>query len=59
MSVCHGLAGLIFQRDAKGQPLIAGKKVTGFTSAEEVLSGKLFKVPFMTRKGSQKSGSSF
>ena len=59
MSVCHGLAGLIFQRDAKGQPLIAGKKVTGFTSAEEVLSGKLFKVPFMTERAAKKAGAHF
>lgn len=59
MSVCHGLVGLIFQRDAKGQPLIAGKKVTGFTSTEEVLSGKSFKVPFMTERAAKKAGAHF
>ena len=33
-SVCHGIAGLLNLREANGDYLIKGKKVTGFTTAE-------------------------
>jgi len=34
-TVCHGSALLLDLRNADGAPLVAGRKITGFTSAEE------------------------
>jgi putative intracellular protease/amidase len=34
-AVCHGPAALVSLRDAEGRPLVAGRRVTGFTNAEE------------------------
>ena len=34
-ALCHGTAILRYSKDANGQPLVAGKKVTGFTNGEE------------------------
>ena len=48
MSVCHGVCGLLNITDDKGTPLIKGRKITGFTKEEEILSGKYKKVPFIT-----------
>ena len=35
-AVCHGPAGLIDVQLANGRPLLAGKRVTGFSNAEEL-----------------------
>lgn len=46
-AVCHGPAGLLNVIRAEGQPLVAGRRVTCYTAAEEV-AAKLDKaVPFM------------
>lgn len=45
-SVCHGVAGLLNIKDQAGQYLIAGKKIIGFTHAEEILAGKQKVVTF-------------
>ncbi|MBP2623239.1 type 1 glutamine amidotransferase domain-containing protein [Streptococcus oricebi] len=58
-SVCHGLAGLLYLKDSLGQPLIAGKTITGFTQTEEVLSGKQSLVPFGTEKVARSQGANF
>ncbi|MFH0373449.1 MULTISPECIES: type 1 glutamine amidotransferase domain-containing protein [Streptococcus] len=58
-SVCHGVAGLLNIRDRDGRYLIAGKKITGFTKWEEILSGKLKKVPFITETEVKKRGADF
>lgn len=34
-AVCHGPAALIDLKDAKGTPLVKGRKITAFTNAEE------------------------
>ena len=38
-SVCHGAAGLLELEADDGRPLIAGRRVTGFSNLEETLSG--------------------
>ncbi|WP_089937492.1 type 1 glutamine amidotransferase domain-containing protein [Convivina intestini] len=58
-SVCHGIAGLFFLQNDQGHPLIAGKKITGFTTTEEYLSGKFKKIPFWNEKVAQEQGASF
>ena len=58
-SVCHGLAGLLYLEDPAGQPLIAGRTITGFTQTEEILSGKNKLVPFGTEKVAREQGSHF
>ena len=44
--VCHGIAGLFNIRLANNDYLIANKKLTGFTKAEELLAMKSKVVPF-------------
>jgi len=58
-SVCHGIAGLLQLKDTKGQFVIAGKKVTGFTTAEEVLAGKKNVVPFLNEEVAAQNGAEF
>jgi Putative intracellular protease/amidase len=45
-SVCHGISGLLFLKNDEGQYLIKNRHITGFTNAEENLSGKKKYVPF-------------
>lgn len=45
-SVCHGAAALLNLTRSDGKPLIAGKKVTGFSNTEESLAGLNDQVPF-------------
>jgi len=46
-AVCHGSAGLVNVKDANGQPLVASKRVSAFTNAEEEAAGKTKQVPFL------------
>jgi putative intracellular protease/amidase len=46
-AVCHGPAGLTGALRADGKPLVAGRKVTGFTDAEEKAVGLDHVVPFL------------
>lgn len=45
-AVCHGPAGLVTAKDGD-KPLVAGKKVTGFSNSEERAVGKDKYVPFL------------
>lgn len=45
-AVCHGNAALIQLRGEDGKPLISGRRVTGFSNFEELLSGTRDQVPF-------------
>lgn len=58
-SVCHGMAGLINIKDDTGNYLIAGKAITGFTTAEEVLAGKKSVVPFLNKEIAEQRGAHF
>lgn len=46
-SVCHGPAGLVAMKTSDGTSIIKGKKVCGFSNAEEAAVGKTDKVPFL------------
>ncbi|OCP23641.1 MULTISPECIES: type 1 glutamine amidotransferase domain-containing protein [unclassified Ensifer] len=57
-SVCHGYCGLLNTRLSDGKLLVAGKRVTGFSWAEEVLAGVARKMPYnaeaeMKRRGAR------
>ena len=54
--VCHGVVGLLNIKDKRGKYIIDGKRVTGFTNTEEVLSGKRKKVPFSTENALKERG---
>ncbi|KAF1067274.1 MAG: Protein/nucleic acid deglycase 1 [Pseudomonas citronellolis] len=46
-AVCHGPAGLLGVRDEHGQPLLAGRQVSGFSNSEENAAGLTHAVPFL------------
>jgi putative intracellular protease/amidase len=46
-AVCHGPAGLVGARRADGRPLVAGRRVTAFTNAEEDAVKLSAVVPFL------------
>ncbi len=45
-AVCHGPAALVGVRDAGGQPIVAGRRVAGFSNEEEEAVGLTSVVPF-------------
>ncbi|GAA4601862.1 putative intracellular protease/amidase [Actinoplanes octamycinicus] len=60
-AVCHGPAALIGLTLADGTPLVAGKRVAGFTDSEEAAAGLTKVVPFLlarrlTELGARHSG---
>jgi putative intracellular protease/amidase len=58
-SVCHGEAGLVNLKDEKGEPLVKGKKVNGFTNEEEKLNGTDQLVPLSPEDELKKDGADF
>lgn len=46
-AVCHAPAVLLNARDASGEPLVKGKKVTGFSNSEESAVGLKDVVPYL------------
>ncbi|MBC2664595.1 type 1 glutamine amidotransferase domain-containing protein [Novosphingobium flavum] len=44
--VCHGPAALRRTRAADGEPLVKGRRVTGFSNSEEAIAGLTAVVPF-------------
>lgn len=46
-SVCHGPGGLVNTKSANGEPLVKGKKVSGFSNSEEEAVGKTKRVPYL------------
>ncbi|WP_375199225.1 type 1 glutamine amidotransferase domain-containing protein [Bacillus sp. RS11] len=58
-SVCHGIAGLLNIKDKNGDYLIRNKKITGFTTTEEILSTKKSIVPFLNKDIAIKHGAIF
>lgn len=58
-SVCHGVAGLFNLKDEHGHYLIENKKITGFTTMEEILAGKKDVVPFLNQTMAENRGATF
>ncbi len=58
-AVCHGPAGLVAALDGEGHPIVAGRRVTGFTDAEEVAVGLEGVVPFLLESRLRDLGGTF
>lgn len=58
-AVCHGVAGVLALKDEQGQPLIANRKVTGFSNREESLSGMKKEVPFFLEDQLKSKGAQY
>ena len=55
-AVCHAPAVLRHVKDSDGQPLVKGKKVTGFTNTEEEAVGLTSVVPFLVEDMLKENG---
>lgn len=58
-AVCHGVIGLLSAVSQDGQPLLAGKQVTGFSNAEEDAVGLMEKVPFLVQQRMEEQGAAY
>lgn len=58
-AVCHGIAGLVTARDAQGQPLVRGRRISAFTNSEEAAVGLTEVVPFALESRVRELGGNF
>lgn len=58
-SVCHGVVGLLNIKNAIDQHIIAGRNITGFTDEEEVVGGRVKKVPYSAEQEARYRGANF
>jgi len=58
-AVCHGPAGLVGAKAADGKPLVAGKRVAGFTNEEERAAGLDGLMPFLLETRLRELGADF
>lgn len=58
-AVCHGNAALVQLRGVDGRPLIAGRRVTGFSNFEERLAGVRDQVPFLLQDALEAAGAKY
>lgn len=58
-AVCHGPAGLLGARKSDGTAWIAGRRVNGFTNAEEAAAGLARAVPFLLEDRLRAAGGRF
>lgn len=57
--VCHAPAALINVKEEDGQPLVKGKKLTGFSNTEEEAVGLTHVVPFLLENELKKLGADY
>lgn len=58
-AVCHAPGVLRLAKGPEGEPLVAGKSVTGFTNSEEAAVGLTEVVPFLVEDSLKESGGNF
>lgn len=58
-SVCHGYCGLLNIKLSDGTLLVAGKRVTGFSWAEEILAGVTKKIPYNAEQEMKRRGARY
>lgn len=54
--VCHGVSGFVDSVDGKGEPIVRGKAVTGFSNLEDQLGGTKKLMPFLLEDELKKRG---
>lgn len=57
--VCHGVAGLVGATDAKGELLVKGRLVTGFSNFEDQLAGTKNLMPFLLEDALKTDGAKY
>ncbi|MBO0979663.1 type 1 glutamine amidotransferase domain-containing protein [Microbacterium sp. SD291] len=55
-AVCHGLAALLPARAATGEPVVAGRRITGFSDEEERIGGLADRAPFLLESSLRELG---
>lgn len=55
-AVCHGLAALLPARTASGDPIVSGRRITGFSDEEERLGGLADRAPFLLESALRAQG---
>jgi putative intracellular protease/amidase len=58
-TVCHGASGLLNARLSTGEPLVKGKKLTGFSWAEEIAAKRGDAVPYNLEDELKKLGANY
>lgn len=58
-AICHGPAALVQLKNAKGEPLVSGRRVTGFTDSEEQAGRLADVVPFLLETRLRALGAKF
>jgi putative intracellular protease/amidase len=58
-TVCHGASGLLNARLNSGEPLVKGKKLTGFSWAEEIVAKREDAVPYNLEDELKKIGANY
>ena len=58
-AVCHGPAALVGVVGADGKPIVAGRKVTGFSNAEEDQTGVGPALPFLLQSKFEEQGGQY
>ena len=58
-AVCHGLAALRYAKNTLGEPLVKGKKVTGFSNREEAVVQLTGIVPFSVEDMLKENGGDY
>jgi putative intracellular protease/amidase len=57
--VCHGVSGFIDSMDDKGQLIVKGKSVTGFSNFEDTLAGVRKLMPFLLEDALKANGANY
>ncbi len=58
-AICHGVAGLLPIKDEKGEPLVANKRLTGFSNTEEAANETTDAVPFLAEDALKELGANY
>lgn len=57
--VCHGVSGFVDSVDDKGNVIVKGKVVTGFSNLEDTIGGTKSHMPFLLEDALKKSGGNY